>query len=106
VLDLPFGPTVKKIPPLFRSRVPTFIAELARVLRPSTGRCVLLSQTLQRLQVCLDSRFFAHFRSREVNVGGYLCYLVTATRSEAVWTSDADGDEEGEETKAAKRQRT
>ena len=62
-----------------------FIIEIARILRPSVGRCVLLSQTFQQLQVCLDSHYFYNVRCREVNIGGYSCFLVMASRSDRPW---------------------
>ena len=59
------------------------------------GRCVLLSQTLQQLQVCLDSHYFCDFRSREVNIGGYSCFLVIASRSSTPWKSNNSCDSSG-----------
>lgn len=66
-----------------------FIMEVGRVLRPSFGRCVILSQTLQQVQVCLDSQYFTDLNSREVNIGGYTVFLVISRRSDKPWEESA-----------------
>ncbi len=80
------------------------------MLAPSVGRCVVLAQTHQQLAVCLDSVYFSHLATRVVNIGGYVCYVVTARRSEVVFRTPVRGTDtweaEGEQPSAAsKKQR-
>ena len=63
------------------------IAEIARVLRPTTGRCVLLVQSHQHLVACLDSVYFSDIKVVGVNIGGYICSIVTAQRSKVEFQS-------------------
>lgn len=51
------------------------------MLRPSTGRCVLLVQSHQHLVACLDSAYFSGIKVIGVNIGGYICTVVTAQRT-------------------------
>lgn len=55
------------------------------MLRLGSGRCVLLVQSHQHLVSCLDSVYFTDVRIRGVNVGGYICSVVTARRTEQVF---------------------
>ena len=57
--------------------------EIARLLRRSSGRCAIISQTYEQLLSCLDSVYFTDIKVRGINVGGYVCALITAKRSGA-----------------------
>lgn len=61
------------------------MTELARLLRPSVGRVVLLVQSHQHLAACLDSVYFRDIAVRGVNIGGYICSVVTANRTDRVF---------------------
>lgn len=61
------------------------VLELARVLAPSKGRCVLLAQTSQQLTNCLNSIYFHSIKSYPVNIGGYVACVITARRTEQVF---------------------
>jgi len=83
LLDLPFGKISKKVPKHYRAKVPRYVEEIARVLRPREGRCVFLTQSHQHLLACLDSLYFrvGDIQVKAVNIGGYVCYVVLARRS-------------------------
>lgn len=61
------------------------MTELARVLRPASGRVVLLVQSHQHLAACLDSVYFSDITVIGVNIGGYICSVVTANRTSRVY---------------------
>ena len=61
------------------------MAELARLLRPNTGRCVVLVQSHQNLAVSLDSVYFSDVKITGVNIGGYICSVATAQRTAVVF---------------------
>ena len=56
------------------------VEEMARTLRPQ-GRCVILIQSYQHLIACLDSKYFENINITGVNIGGYVCAIVTAVRT-------------------------
>lgn len=55
------------------------------MLRPGSGRCVLLVQSHQHLVSCLDSVYFSQITITGVNIGGYICSIVTAQRTERLF---------------------
>jgi hypothetical protein len=61
------------------------VTEAARLLRLGTGRCVFLVQSHQNLVCCLDSVYFTDMHVRGINVGGYICSVVTARRTGRVY---------------------
>ena len=61
------------------------MTELARLLRPGCGRVVLLVQSHQHLAACLDSVYFNDIKVVGVNIGGYICSVVTANRTSRVF---------------------
>ena len=82
ILDFPFGKVASTIPKLFRVKIPKVVEEIARILRPG-GRTVILIQSYQHLLACLDSVYFSCQETsvRGVNIGGYVCVIITAVRS-------------------------
>jgi len=70
---------------LFPTTTTQHVTELARVLRPSCGRVVLLVQSHQHLAACLDSVYFSNITVMGVNIGGYICSVVTANRTSRVF---------------------
>ena len=57
------------------------------MLRPITGRCVVLLQSHQQFMTCLDSRYFHGMKIRGVNIGGCVCCIVTADRTDVSFAS-------------------
>lgn len=81
VIDLPFSKLGNTVPNYQRPRPGQTVTELARVLVPSTGRCVLLTQTHQQLANCLNSVYFEDCKVYPVNIGGYVASILTARRT-------------------------
>ena len=71
------------------------VEQVARVLRPGTGRAVFLLQSAQQLLSSLDCEYFKPFttESRGVNIGGYVCVAVVAYRSEKVFVEPKKSSE-------------
>jgi hypothetical protein len=67
------------------------VEEVARILCPSSGRVCFLLQAHQHLVSVLDSIYFCDTFVRGVNVGGFVCSLVTANRSPLVFVEPKKG---------------
>lgn len=69
------------------------------MLVPGVGRCVVLAQTHQQLVSCLDSVYFTDITTRGVNIGGYVCAVVMAKRSDVVFRPPIKGSDTWDEIK-------
>jgi len=118
VLEVPWSKTgqQKQVPKYCqRTKIPTLIEQIARVLVPSTGRVAILIQSHQHLVAVLDSQYFCDVAVRGANIGGFICSVVTAKRTGVLWREPVRGTdtwdkqrlswyEELKETKKAKRE--
>lgn len=57
------------------------VAEIARVLRCG-GRTLVVCESGQQLRVCVDSDYFESVTVKNLRLGGHICVLLLATRSE------------------------
>jgi hypothetical protein len=65
------------------------------MLTPGTGRAIFLSQGTQHLLTCLDSKYFLPIllTNRVVNIGGFICNIVVAARSDVVFVTPISGSD-------------
>eukprot|EP01041_Mallomonas_annulata_P007441 gene7441-15221_t len=95
LVNMPFFGNAKKLMKSNRARLSKITEEVARILRPDSGRVLFLTQSAEQPRSCLDSCYFHSVTVRGLNIGGAICVVIVAHRSSVKFAlHDSEGKEE------------